>query len=85
MLPALSMNGKTQGQDQGEVLREKKQKDFLDHHQHKRRKSSPTGINTGGQGRHLLGEPPPPALCESLKDLELVAGNLKAVGRDSKC
>ena len=60
MLPALSMNGKTQGQDQGEVLREKKQKDFLDHHQHKKRKSSPTGINTGGQGRHLLGEPPSP-------------------------
>ena len=38
MLPVLSMNGKTQGQDQGEVLREGKQKDFLDRRQHKRKK-----------------------------------------------
>ena len=77
MLPALSMNGKTQGQDQGEVLREEKQKDFLDYHQHKRRKGSPTGNNTGGQGRHLPGESPPPAPCESLKDLEVVAGSFE--------
>lgn len=33
---------KSQDQDQGEVLREEKQKDFLDHHQHERREGGPT-------------------------------------------
>lgn len=45
MLPPLKLRmGKSQDQDQGEVLGERKQKDFLDHHQHKGRKGGPMGI-----------------------------------------
>lgn len=77
MLPALSMNGKTQGQDQGEVLREGKQKDFLDHHQHKRRKGmvAQLGSTLESKADICLESPPPPTPCESLKGLEVVAGN----------
>lgn len=86
MAPSLSFHEwENPRPDQGEVLREEKQKDFLDYHQHKRRKVAQLGTTLEGKADTCLEMHPSPAPCEPLKDLEVVAGSFETDWKDSKC
>lgn len=86
MLPPLKLRmGKSQDQDQGEVLGERKQKDFLDHHQHKGRKGN-LESNQMGFKRLMSGREKEKykALYKTMRNVIVGALNCRGINLDQR-